>query len=705
MTWICLIALLSPPLQETETREVTGEVRTHDQSNFKGTFRLPALLVVKTKYGEMKIKAEDARAFHSQDGTNWLVVTWTGSSVSGEMTLPPLEIRTEGGSMTVQQADIASVTLHAPAPPPPTPQPSPPPAAENAPPAGSQKFPGHEFRKKYAADRSSIRGGDVALLLSSGKAFVLLDPENKECLFVDTSSLDLVRVSVDAGPVHLVEKKGKLYVACREGNSLVCIDADSRKATGKVSVGSPPLWLSSPELADEIHVLTTNGTRIDRFDLKTGKMTGVLLQNIQAGFITALPDARWILTQSPQTHSPSAKPELYFVRKNEVKCLFLGMNGAMHVHADHDGPFFKDVTGARLYAGKDVYTLDARDRIATLPCYLSVPHPTANLVFGAKRPGQGPRWEPGTTILIFQEDTLGQIEEIDIGDRILALVPSEQRLFVIGETRFYVVELRDRPCAAQLAVPRTRRIPFDPSAPSKPANLAEVNRIVDEGQDLLDDGKCEEARKKFETADAKDPLGSGRAGIAMTLVREKKFNEAVDVLTPMRAYPFRNLDALLTVYTQLGIALAQSNRLDDAIRTFQWGLQIEPEDVLLLENLGVSHAQKGQPSQSFLLWSKAVKIDPKKKNLREKLETITKELMRTTAQKCPTCEGAGRHEYRIEEEGSTKKVIRDCKTCEKTGTVWRKPCLTCSGSGRKTYYESCDLCWGGGYTHEPLKGK
>ncbi|MHC4607569.1 MAG: tetratricopeptide repeat protein, partial [Planctomycetota bacterium] len=341
--------------------------------------------------------------------------------------------------------------------------------------------------------------------------------------------------------------------------------------------------------------------------------------------------------------------------------------------------------------------------IGTLESYNTVYHPTKNLLFGARRQGSR-NYEKSDVVVVYDEETLAKITEIEIGDEICGLAVAGDTLVVAGPTNVYPVALKGLVPDEALGKAKIRWVEVDFTKPPSKADIAKAEKLVSEGQKAYDRKKSDLARKKFEEALGLDPRCPAKAGLGMVLLQEDKFDEAIDLLKNLRAYPFRDLHSILLVYERLGIAQAKSGMEDVAILTFRQGLSIKNDDAMLLKNLAVAYANTGKPEQAYIYACKAQRADKKTPGIKKLIDGIMKNLIEKTKATCPTCRGKGKHEYVVEEEdGSRTKVMRDCKTCDRAGKVWKRPCVDCTGSGKKSYYDPCETCWGSGWDYVPLK--
>lgn len=704
-----IVAGLGLPLaaRAQDTTEINVSISTKDGSRFTGTAVLPSTLAVKTKYGDMKMEITSIRTMMFTGEDTWQFALSDGTSTTGTASLGTIEVKTKAGTLKIKGTDIQTFSVTGAVAPPPKPAPTPSADPKKPDPAKPEaKFRGFDVRTALKAEDYHRGTVDTALIVPGGKHMALLDYGTEEVVFVELTTGTTTRVKVESEPNCMLEKNGKIYVVNRKSGSLSIIDPKSFKAVGRIPVSGTPNWAAAPVLGDVIYVncLSGNQTMI-RIDAKTDKVAGPMVWrqfknnpvNLTSNFITVLPNNRFIITQADLSLSPAATPSVYFVDGDGV------VQEGVSQHQSHPTIFHVDFVGARIYAGFFVYSLDVREKIADLPCSIAVPHPTRSVVFGVRKKepyGRGPT----DKILLFDEEKLTEIGEIEVGDPIVHLVAGEKTLYALSETKLYPIDLEGRVPADALKRLRPRRIPVDLTKLPSDAEVKKANALLVEAQKALDADKTDVARAKFTEADKVDPLCNGRAGLGMVLVREKKHAEAVEFLTNLRAYPFREWSIMSVVYNQLAIAHAGAGDSSKAIEVFHEGLRYFPKDTMLLKNLGVSYEKAGKLNTAYAYWQRALKIDAKLADVKKYVQEATAEIRKATKETCETCEGKGEHSVTVEDEdGSRKKLIRECKSCDATGETWKKPCVDCAGSGKKSYYDYCETCWGSGFLLEGIK--
>jgi YVTN family beta-propeller protein len=706
---VLLMLVLLAPLQEAKDYKI--RLQAKDGTQVAGTIKLPPSILMKTKFGEIKVDSGTLQYLRLNNDGKVQVSTTTGNTVIGDCSIQSFEVQTSGGKLTVALPDLMYINFEPPAPPPPPPAPpapTPAPARALPPAVGTPTFKGKEVRQNFDPVKCYARGFEPAILLTDGKRAALLDYEAEECVFVTLATGACDRVKVEGGPSCLVEKDGKVYVANRKSNSLSVIDAAAPKVVGRVAVGASPRWLAAPVLGNVLYMITESDRAwVQSLDTKTGQMLGAML-NTQfnggiywsQGFVAVTPDNRLLITQGEQSTSPSATPQVFAINGQKITDLQVSH------HDDHPSAFHVDYAGARVYAGRRVYSLDLRETIAgSVPAALCVPHPTKSIVFGIKRVGNRSYSGNGSPIVsIFDELRMTTVAEIDLGADITALLPTETTLYALGRTHLYEVPLSEVVPAEALARERERRIPVDLTKIPSDADIRKAEGLVADGWKALEGGKIDDAKKAFDSAQAADPFSNARVGLAAILVRKKEFVAAVDALKALLQYPFRNISGRSAVYVELAASYLGTNQSENATLALQEGLRLDPKDAGLLKSMGSTYAAAGNAKLQYVCWAKSLQSDPKQPELKKQLDQLLQTILKSTTGVCGFCRGDGKFETLEEIEGGTKKkIITECRQCKGGGKTWKRPCLECSGSGRLQSEKFCEKCWGSGSIVEPAK--
>ncbi len=673
-----------------EVRERHVEIFALDNTKVLGVAKVPTTAMVKTKFGELKLDFETVTSMSRQPDKSWNLTTRTGNVV-GTLDLKTMEVKTTEGLLELDMSQVQLLHFIAP------------PAPKPALPPKDPVFKGHEFRSSHDPQKEAITGVHPALLMSGGKHVAILDIAQEACVFVDLATGACTCVKVEGGPCSLAEKDGKVYVANARSASLTIIDSATFKPKGRVSVGAAPSWLSAPVVGNVLYVLTQNDqARIMSLDTRTDRMlpafaqsgtNSVLMRNQR--FVTASPDNRLLIVQG--THGPNA----FWISGNKL------LNSEVHTASTSLGPVFVDYTGGRVYTGTRMYSLDLRgDLGGDLRCVSLVPHPSRSLVFGVYPPWNTGKYPTSSAVTLFEEEKMTKVGEIQIGDPILALLPSENTLYVLGPTRLYPVDLAPAIPEAVLSKAKPRRVPVDLNRLPAVADVKKAEALFQEGQRLAEAGNADEARKKFDASAELDPLGPGRIGPAMILVRQKSHIEAEQLLQTVARYPFREPSSTALALHLLGTTLTALQRHDHAVQLYWDSLKTDSQSALLLRGLGTAQDASGEPSAAYISWSRSLAADSRQADLRKLLEETLKRIARDTTATCDVCEGDGKMEVFVQEQGKPKqKITKECRLCKGAGKTWKRPCVDCIGQGTKGLRTSCDKCLGDGVIHEPARGK
>jgi YVTN family beta-propeller protein len=541
-----------------------------------------------------------------------------------------------------------------------------------------------------------------SLLASGGKVAVILNAPEDEVVFVDLGSGAASHVKVEGGPSALAEKDGKLYVANRRSSSLSILDPATGKSKGRVALNAPPLWISAPVVGNVLYILTESPQgRIQSLDTRADKVSGSYAAMgatanliLPQSFVTASPDGRFLVIQDQH-----ASPSVYWLSGSRLSFLQIAPPSS------GPGPVIFDFSAGRIYAGAQMYSLDLRQTLGSrLGCAFTVPHPTRNVVFGVRQVESTGGYFTAQSVTVFDEEKMTSIGEIEVGDPILALLPTETTLYVVGPTRIYPVDLGGRIPADALAKPKARRVPVDLARPLPPADVKKAETLAQEAQKALEAGQVEDARKKFEESEKLDPLGGGRLGQGMILLHQRSFLEASEALRAVSSYPFRDLAWTCLAYIQMGAALTGLQRHNEAVQELWEALRLDPQSAPVFRGLGNAQAAGGWPGPAYLSWSRSLLLDSKQADLRKKCDDLIRSIARDTTGKCDRCQGTGKREVNVEEEGKQKqKITNECPLCKGCGKTWKRPCVECMGTGAQGK-GTCDKCFGSGVLYEPAKG-
>ena len=120
-------------------------------------------------------------------------------------------------------------------------------------------------------------------------------------------------------------------------------------------------------------------------------------------------------------------------------------------------------------------------------------------------------------------------------------------------------------------------------------------------------GAFQDEQTLWTDALAKNPdCGAGYNNLGIALFDKGRADEAISLYQKAEKLDPYNVN----VYNNLGIALVQQGRVDEAIPQFQKALEIDPGEARAYSNLGVALVQKGQVDKALPLYQESEKLDP-----------------------------------------------------------------------------------------------
>ena len=75
---------------------------------------------------------------------------------------------------------------------------------------------------------------------------------------------------------------------------------------------------------------------------------------------------------------------------------------------------------------------------------------------------------------------------------------------------------------------------------------------------------------------------------------------------------------------QLGYAMLQTKKLDDAVRLFQWNVELFPNSANVYDSLAEAHAARGEKELAVRFYRKSLDLNPSNQNARDKLKELEK---------------------------------------------------------------------------------
>ena len=125
-----------------------------------------------------------------------------------------------------------------------------------------------------------------------------------------------------------------------------------------------------------------------------------------------------------------------------------------------------------------------------------------------------------------------------------------------------------------------------------------------------------------------EPYDPPKKSIARTLyktMREKSLEAAISQYRELKKATPQGFDFRPTELNQLGYALLQAEKIDDAIKVFQLNIEAYPADANGYDSLAEAYAAKGEKSLAIKNYAKSLELDPNNTNAVEKLNQLIKE--------------------------------------------------------------------------------
>jgi Tfp pilus assembly protein PilF len=74
----------------------------------------------------------------------------------------------------------------------------------------------------------------------------------------------------------------------------------------------------------------------------------------------------------------------------------------------------------------------------------------------------------------------------------------------------------------------------------------------------------------------------------------------------------------------LGWVHFKKNKYDSAVKNLKAALEVLPDDVAIIEHLGDVYVRQGRIKDAEVIYTRALKADPKNNSVQKKLEDLTK---------------------------------------------------------------------------------
>jgi tetratricopeptide (TPR) repeat protein len=125
-----------------------------------------------------------------------------------------------------------------------------------------------------------------------------------------------------------------------------------------------------------------------------------------------------------------------------------------------------------------------------------------------------------------------------------------------------------------------------------------------------------------------EPYDQPKKSIARTLyktVREKSLEAAISQYRELKKASPQGFDFRPAELNQLGYALLQVERIEDAIQVFELNIEAYPADANGYDSLAEAYAAKGEKTLAIKNYAKSLELDPDNANAVEKLNQLIKE--------------------------------------------------------------------------------
>ncbi len=125
-----------------------------------------------------------------------------------------------------------------------------------------------------------------------------------------------------------------------------------------------------------------------------------------------------------------------------------------------------------------------------------------------------------------------------------------------------------------------------------------------------------------------EPYDPPKKSIARTLyetMRQKDLEAAISQYRELKKASPQGFNFQPTELNQLGYALLQAERIDDALKVFQLNIEAYPEYANGYDSLAEAYAAKGEKSLAIKNYAKSLELDPNNINAVEKLSRLIKE--------------------------------------------------------------------------------
>lgn len=139
------------------------------------------------------------------------------------------------------------------------------------------------------------------------------------------------------------------------------------------------------------------------------------------------------------------------------------------------------------------------------------------------------------------------------------------------------------------------------------SNIEKANEIALKAVELMDEGKINEAIIQLEEAIKLNPKNSDYYyEIALGYYRLGEYRECLGILDAL----MKKKQPVGRYYQLIGNCLSKLNKNEEAILTYEEGLNKFPDAAYLMYELGLAHLNKNKFSQAIIYFENGIKADP-----------------------------------------------------------------------------------------------
>ena len=200
------------------------------------------------------------------------------------------------------------------------------------------------------------------------------------------------------------------------------------------------------------------------------------------------------------------------------------------------------------------------------------------------------------------KELIDQVQQLG-GDR-FALTAEEQKLFTTPQLQEI---MGAEGIKATLMAKSDKPAASTPKDDAEAKAKAQINALIDSGNNLLQEGKLAEAAKAYEDVLRADPKNAtGLAGLAWARVQQDKLDDAEATLK--KAITYNPNDS--AAHYMLGVTFFRRERLNEAMTSFEKSLELNGKNARARHYLGVITSKMGLTARAEKEFKSAIAIDP-----------------------------------------------------------------------------------------------